>query len=94
MSDLDEKDESIEYQLGLTVTANQQGKIKGVIVISYMTDRDLSVQIAGDFDTYTNTLGLIEAARDIIKVHKLQQQAEKLKKQKEKPPNWGPGGNA
>lgn len=95
MSDLDEKDESIEYQLALTVAANRDGKIRGVIVISYMADRDLSVQIAGDFDTYTNTLGLMEAARDIVKVHKLQQQAEKdAQKKQKKPLNWGPGGNA
>lgn len=93
MSDLDEKDDSIEYQLALLAAANQQGKIRGVIMISYMTNKDLNVQIAGDFDTYTNTLGLLEAAKDIIKVHKLQQQ-QQAAEQKKKPLNWGPGGNA
>lgn len=92
MSDLDEKDENIEYQLGLAAGANQQGRLRGVIIISYMKDRDLSVQMAGDFDTYTNSLGLLEAAKDIVKVHKMQQQAKAA--QKKKPLNWGPGGTA
>lgn len=96
MSDLDDAPEDImEQHLALALAAHRAGTVKGMMIISYMQSNDVSMLIAGQFDTYTNTLGVLEYARDALKLQRAKevQEAQQQAVQK-KPLNWGPGGNA
>jgi len=85
-------DESIAHQLSIITQANENGKVLGMITVVYLKDKELSFHIAGEFETLSNQIGMVEQMKDAVKLYA---RAKQEAHQKAKiGPNWGPGGNA